>query len=187
MASKGYVLTATIASVSRLIDAACPSAVVGFVVSVYVNAVNGGSGKWTRPHVADECVERRLPFMAYANAATAVVLVIGSICGTAAHAHVHPAMVFGAEAGPASVAVFQAPLGSDFSEPATATLSATTLQLVAVNCWTDSSAVTSTFPVRLQMVGFCATENGQAIEFATNQIDEGCHFVSVSQWQGKVT
>ena len=178
MANKGYVLSATIPS---LIQAARPSAVARFVVSIYINTINRCSDKWARSNVSDECFKRRLPFFADADTATAVILVIWAMLGTTAHSHVHPTMIFGAKASAAGIAMLQAPLRCDFGEIAATAARAPRFKLVAIDGWTNCAAIAPAIPVWLHECADSTTKNGETIKFVAGQVNQGGHVVSLSR------
>jgi len=160
-----------LASIARLLDATCPSAIGAFVGAVYVDAVNGGLPKWLWPHVAKKGLKRLVPFLAYTNAATAVIAVVWSVAIGASHAHVHPATVFGAHSAAPCIAMNETALGCDFSEPTSTALGLTRPQRVTVNSFAELSAIATAAPMRLDVVGVRATENGQSVKLETRQIN----------------
>lgn len=71
-----------------------PSHVSRFVVSVYINAIQGMKRSWSWPHIGQEIRKGFLPPLAHGYSTTAVVVVLFSGRRIASSFHVSPCSVF---------------------------------------------------------------------------------------------
>lgn len=69
--------------VIRLDNRFCPPTIAGFVVAVYINAINRMSDR-ARPHIFEECFKTFAPALAHVNVATSIIWVASLILVIAA-------------------------------------------------------------------------------------------------------
>jgi hypothetical protein len=87
-------MTIELAPVSHLLQSRCPTAIVGRVAALVVNAIKGQSGR-ALSHVSQK-VFKTFPSFAHCNSSTAVIPVIRSVFIAAPIMHAQPCSIHGA-------------------------------------------------------------------------------------------
>lgn len=81
-------------SVSHLLFASFPTAIIGFIISVIVSAANRVPSRWSAPHVLKEGLKAFSPFPADRNAARPIVLIFVVIGVVAPKFKLGPSLIF---------------------------------------------------------------------------------------------
>ena len=156
------------ASITRLLQPCGPATVAGPVVAVVVDAVDGVSPGWPRPHVLVERREALAPSRADLNSSAAVVAISGCQWISTSPKHGVPARVFGEVPAFAGAAVDEPVLASP--KRAAACLRRTLVRdLVDASREPASATATENVPAaERRRVG--ETQHADALELATDPV-----------------
>lgn len=81
------------AAIARLLRHACPAAVAWLIPLVVVHTIQGETIR-ARPHVFEECCERRVPCVTHLDSAPAIARVVNRSCIIATLSTVDPCAIF---------------------------------------------------------------------------------------------
>jgi hypothetical protein len=133
------------AAIIGLFQSVRPSAIAGFVVAIYIYAIQRMS-VWARPHVVEE-IDEQSPPLAYPDASPAVISVFRIFSVSASRLSAIPRTIFWRPTSPMSVVAS----GGGISAQASATLSHTKPEGCSDHHVTGS-AITSAIPHRFASV-----------------------------------
>lgn len=163
-----------IALVVGLLKRCRPSAIIRFVMAVCIDALNGRVREWVRSHVIDEGCKGATPFVAYADATSAIVLVVATGLSIAATLHVLPRVPLSADTASIRAAVLRASSDNCCAHAAAAAPAFTQLQIAARDRF-HLSAITAAQPVWFQSRRGGSAHNGEQPEPMSGEVNQWRH------------
>lgn len=175
MGSKGYISSSLARTLIDTLLVPCrPSAVRRCIRTIYVDAINGRFWKWFPSHVGQKQLKTLFPSTTHANAATAIVMVIGAILVRATLAHIDPRDVFSREMSAIGVAVNVAAFSRYIGQEASTTTSVAASQQLSINA-ACLAAFASTNPLRFCRSNRRTRQDSQASETQASYINQLWH------------
>lgn len=160
--------------VDGLLGGCRPSAVIGTVWAVVVNAIDGATFR-ARPHVAQKTAEIMAPLWRHVDAACSVVFEMFVMRVVAAVFRGTPRVVFARVASP----VLGEPLNQQLHAITTTTPAVASLQVVGCDCY-GAPARTPAFPEGVSSVPFDERYDSEPIKHVSSEIVSS-HGLSISR------